>query len=65
MLAQPGPTMSLAITFDEGRFDSTTVTRMLGDFQALLRDMVADPDQRILNLPKASASTWSGTTPEL
>lgn len=32
-------------------FDDATITRMLGQFQTLLRGIVADPEQRISDLP--------------
>ncbi|MBW4630838.1 MAG: amino acid adenylation domain-containing protein [Iphinoe sp. HA4291-MV1] len=42
--------LSLEIFYDCHRFDTGTITRMLGHLQALLLSMVANPQQRLINL---------------
>jgi len=37
-------------------FDAATITRMAGHFQTLLEGIVANPEQRLLNLPLLSAA---------
>jgi len=50
IVVRPGAELSLAIGFDADRFDKVTITRMLGDFQILLRAIVADPGRRVGDL---------------
>ena len=46
-----GPEMTLKIGYDPGRFQDTTVARMLGHFQSVLKGMGADLSQRVADLP--------------
>jgi amino acid adenylation domain-containing protein len=46
----------LKIAYDRGRFEDATVTRMLGHIQTLLEGIVADPDQRLSDLPLLTRS---------
>jgi len=39
------------VEYNTGLFDATTISRMMGHFQTLLEGIVADPEQRICNLP--------------
>jgi amino acid adenylation domain-containing protein len=39
------------LEYDTDLFDSTTIDRMLAQFETLLRGIVANPDQRLLQLP--------------
>ncbi len=39
------------LEYDTDLFDSTTIERMLGQFQTLLNGIVANPDQRLQRLP--------------
>ncbi|MFP4099127.1 amino acid adenylation domain-containing protein [Coleofasciculus sp.] len=43
--------LSLEIFYDRDRFDSDTISRMLGHFQTLLEGIVANPEQRLADLP--------------
>jgi aryl carrier-like protein len=63
-VVRPGSELSLAIRSNSDRLDAGTVKRMLDDFQALLRDMIADPDQRVFALVKASAPSQLAATAE-
>jgi thioesterase domain-containing protein len=51
ILAKLDPELALYITWDSRRFDAATVTQMLGQLQTLLERMVANPDQRLSDLP--------------
>ncbi|MDZ8262380.1 amino acid adenylation domain-containing protein [Nostoc sp. ChiQUE01b] len=42
--------LNLCISYDTRRFDSATITRMLGHFQTLLSSIVSNPEQRISDL---------------
>jgi len=46
-----GRELSIDLCFDEGRFDSQAIDRMLGHYKNLLTGMVSDPDGRISQLP--------------
>ena len=39
------------VEYNTGLFDATTISRMMGHFQTLLKSIVADPEQRICDLP--------------
>ena len=60
MVVRPGPAVSIAIRFDEDRFDKDAMKPMLRDFQAVLQAIVADPDQHVLELVKVSGSANTG-----
>jgi amino acid adenylation domain-containing protein len=45
------PGLSGTLQYNTDLFDDATVTRMIGHFQILLKGIVADPDQRISDLP--------------
>ncbi|MBW4649607.1 MAG: amino acid adenylation domain-containing protein [Kastovskya adunca ATA6-11-RM4] len=49
-VALPGSELVLKILYDCRRFDSATITRMLGHFQTVLESMVANPKQRLCEL---------------
>jgi amino acid adenylation domain-containing protein len=51
VLAVPGPELTLRIAYPCHRFDTATITRMLGHFRTLLEGMVADPARRLVDLP--------------
>ncbi|MEH2283677.1 MAG: amino acid adenylation domain-containing protein [Nostoc sp.] len=42
--------LNLCISYNTSRFDSATITRMLGHFQTLLSSIVSNPEQRISDL---------------
>ena len=50
-LALPGPELSLQISYDCRRFDTSTITRRLEHFQQLLEGMATDPGRRLSELP--------------
>jgi amino acid adenylation domain-containing protein len=51
MLVIPGPELVLRLSYQCARFASATMTRMLGHLQTLLEGMIADPGQRLGDLP--------------
>ena len=51
VVAVPGPELMLRIGYQCHRFDTATITRMLGHFQTLLEGMVTDPARRLVDLP--------------
>jgi amino acid adenylation domain-containing protein len=50
VLVIPGRELVLRFSYQCARFDSATITRMLGHLQTLLEGMVADPGQRLVDL---------------
>jgi len=50
VLALPDSELLLQITYDRKRFDPPAITRMLGHFQSLLEEFVANPDKRLTTL---------------
>ncbi|GAA6615351.1 amino acid adenylation domain-containing protein [Scytonema sp. NUACC26] len=56
LVAQPGEQLSLWFVYDTQRFDTATVTRMMGHFQTLLEGMVTNPQQRLADLPLLNVS---------
>lgn len=44
------------VVYSTDLFDAVTITRMLGHFQTLLEGIVANPEQRIVELPLLSAA---------
>jgi len=59
VVAEPGSTFSLRISYDCCRFDAATIRRMLRYFQTLVASIVADPQQRFSDLPLlAEAERW-------
>ncbi|HWO43957.1 MAG TPA: condensation domain-containing protein [Candidatus Eisenbacteria bacterium] len=54
-VVRPGPELSLAIGFDEGRFDQRTIAALLSDFQTFLRAVVARPECSVAELLAAGA----------
>jgi hypothetical protein len=49
--ASPGAQLSLQLSYDCHRFDAATISRMLRHLQTLLEGIVANPGQRLKNLP--------------
>ncbi|MBD2245045.1 non-ribosomal peptide synthetase [Nostoc sp. FACHB-888] len=49
--AVPSQELSLEIAYDRDRFDDDAITRMLGHLGNLLAGMVANPEQRLSDLP--------------
>ncbi|BAZ20915.1 amino acid adenylation domain-containing protein [Kalymmatonema gypsitolerans NIES-4073] len=47
----PGSDLLLSIGYDTRRFDSATITRILGHLKTLLESMVANPEQQLRDLP--------------
>ncbi|KAB8321062.1 non-ribosomal peptide synthetase [Tolypothrix campylonemoides VB511288] len=56
LIAQPGVQLSLRFIYDSQRFESASVTRMVGHFQTLLEGLVTNPDQKLLHIPLLSAA---------
>jgi amino acid adenylation domain-containing protein/non-ribosomal peptide synthase protein (TIGR01720 family) len=44
------------VEYNTDLFDHTTITRMLGHFQTLLEGIIADPEQRLADLPLLTAA---------
>jgi amino acid adenylation domain-containing protein len=47
----PGSELEIRIAGDRSRFDTATMTRILGHFQTLLEGMAANPEMRLHELP--------------
>jgi amino acid adenylation domain-containing protein len=50
------PSFLLKIGYERCRFDDATITRMLGHLKTLLEGMVANPEQRLMDLPLLTAA---------
>ncbi|MGB7946975.1 MAG: amino acid adenylation domain-containing protein, partial [Candidatus Binatia bacterium] len=46
-----GERLTCRLTYNTDLFDASTIARMAGHFETLLQSIVADPDQRICQLP--------------
>jgi amino acid adenylation domain-containing protein len=51
VLAVPGASLALTISYDSVRFDSTTIKRMLGHLRRLLEGIISNSSQRLLEIP--------------
>jgi amino acid adenylation domain-containing protein/non-ribosomal peptide synthase protein (TIGR01720 family) len=51
LVALPGTQLSLQLSYDCRSFDAVTITQMLRHLQTLLEGIVANPGQRLKNLP--------------
>jgi amino acid adenylation domain-containing protein len=51
VVAYPGQQLKVKISYDTSRFDDAAIARMLGHFQTLLSGIIANPQQRISQLP--------------
>ena len=51
MMFEEGRALSASLLYNTDLFDAATVARMAGHFQTLLKGIVANPEQRVLNLP--------------
>ncbi|QLE41851.1 amino acid adenylation domain-containing protein [Nostoc sp. C052] len=51
VVVSPGEQLSLRVMYDASRFEDGTISRMLGHFVTLLQGIVANPQQRISQLP--------------
>jgi amino acid adenylation domain-containing protein len=66
--AVPGTELSLRIAYDDQRYESETVKRMLGHLQTLLGGMAANPEQRVGELSLLTKAEqeqlrrWNDTT---
>ena len=49
--ASPGARLRLLASFDESRFESSAIERLLGHYQTLLESIVADPKRTLSSLP--------------
>ncbi|MEO1186273.1 MAG: AMP-binding protein, partial [Cyanobacteria bacterium J06636_27] len=47
----PGAELSLRINYDSNRFESATISRMLGHLETLLKGIVTNPQQKVCELP--------------
>ena len=62
LVTETGPGLHVAMEYHKDLFDPSTIRNMLGDFETLVRSIVADPEQRILDipLPAGAKSAYSG-----
>jgi surfactin family lipopeptide synthetase C len=51
LVAEPGLELYLQLNYDCHRFDGATISRMLRHLQTLLEGIIANPGQRLKNLP--------------
>jgi amino acid adenylation domain-containing protein len=56
VVAVPGPELRLRIKYQCDCFDTAAITRMLGHLRTLLEGMVANPVQRLAELPMLTAA---------
>jgi len=56
VVAVPGLELRIKIGYQSRRFDTATITRMLGHLRTLLEGMAADPEQRLTDLPMLTAA---------
>ncbi len=56
VVAVPGPELGLRIAYQGHRFDTAAITRMLGHLRTLLAGMIANPTQRLADLPMLTAA---------
>ncbi|MEP0746908.1 non-ribosomal peptide synthetase [Coleofasciculus sp. FACHB-501] len=56
IMAGTGAELSIRILCDRSRFDTATISRMLGHFQTLLESIAANPNQRLGDLPILTAA---------
>ncbi|AUT01014.1 non-ribosomal peptide synthetase [Nostoc sp. CENA543] len=55
IIAIPGQQLLVRISYDTSRFDDGAIARLLGHFQTLLTAIVANPNERISQLPLLTA----------
>jgi len=55
-LWQEGESLKGQVVYSTDLFDDATITRLLGHFQTLLKGIVANPQQRLLDLPLLTAA---------
>lgn len=55
LVAEPGTELALLINYDSPRFDASTISRMLEHLRTLLEGMVANPQQRLIDIPLLTA----------
>ena len=55
VIALPGQQFRVRISYDTSRFDDAAIARMLGHFQTLIEGIIANPQQRVSQLPMLTA----------
>jgi amino acid adenylation domain-containing protein len=55
LMAEAGEELIATVEYNTDLFDAATIARTLGNFQTLLEGIVADPEQRISDLPLLTA----------
>src|SRR5579859_672897 len=55
LVAQTGQNLQFVLSYDQERFDANTIAGLAEHFQRLLQSIVADPQQRLSELPMLSA----------
>jgi hypothetical protein len=58
-VVRPGAKLSLAIGFEEDRFDKAVISDMLGHFKASLLAIVANPERSVADAMTSSACASS------
>ncbi len=61
---ESGQELSVRIMYDCNHFEADTITRMLGHLQTLLEGIVANPEQRLADLPLLTPSEWQQVAQE-
>lgn len=56
LIANLGTALTLKLSYDRHRFAASTIDRMLGHLHVLLSGMIANPDQRLADIPLLTAS---------
>jgi len=55
VVAYPGQQLQIRMSYDISEFDDAAIARMLGHFQTLIEGIIANPQQRVSQLPMLTA----------
>ncbi len=55
VVAYPGQQLQIRMSYDTSEFDDAAIARMLGHFQTLIEGIIANPQQRVSQLPMLTA----------
>jgi amino acid adenylation domain-containing protein/thioester reductase-like protein len=56
VVVSPLQALEVEVAYDSRRFDAATITQLLGHFQTLLESIIANPQQRLGDLPLLTAA---------
>ncbi|MBG1265934.1 non-ribosomal peptide synthase/polyketide synthase [Nostoc sp. WHI] len=71
VVAYPGQQLQIRMSYNTSQFDDAAIARMLGHFQTLIEGIIANPQQRVSQLPMLTAGEqqqllveWNNTQAE-